>query len=381
MDSNSEKPSAIPNPEKRISRRAFIRLSGAAAAGAGAAYVAYKLGLKDHGTSSVQIPEIPLPEFVSPAKHQNILVTLLKDSSSEELYPKGKVELMMEDARNYYRENSYGKINFSSEVMDWQTTSIPIDPTNLEGMAQLGNEVAESSGIETKPDSTRIYFIDRRGKKVDVGGRGEKKEPFNRVWIFAEFDSTDAKQIRHELGHSLGLGHVDFVSSKFVYGTPEFEQSLDDFTNNLSVDPAGGTADIMGRGDGHFCVANKVQMGWIKSDQIQTALGNTSCELDPVENNRGKTLGLRIPKVDTGDFYYIEYRQPTEIEKNVDEGLYFYIWDEKLGSNVKQFYIRPGHRYIKVGDEFYDKINGIRVKIVDQNGKAKLQVVFEPKKF
>lgn len=58
-----EKNTEVPNTNK-ISRRDFLRLSGAAAAGAAAGYAAWRLGLKSGGLEATRSPEIELKPSV-----------------------------------------------------------------------------------------------------------------------------------------------------------------------------------------------------------------------------------------------------------------------------------------------------------------------------
>ena len=239
--------------ETRITRRSLLCMGGKAAVSLATPSLSRGFESRRAQAQEDKIP--PLPEYTSPDPNQKALVVLLKDRGASPPFSKDHMEELMETVNNFYVSNSYGKIHYTTTLLNWHDTDNPLEPTNLEGIAAMGDGVVEQAEIPEDPNTTRIYVVDRRGKNFDVGGRGEKNEPFNRIWINAD-EWLEEGIIEHELGHALGIDHTEVLLC----------QSQNDYTNNCESKDAsrrGGYTyvnDIMASGDSrnHFNAPDKI---------------------------------------------------------------------------------------------------------------------------
>ncbi len=235
-------------------------------------------------------------------------------------------------------------------------------------------------------------------------GRAEKRVPdtYNRAWIsnFA-FTLRSPNLMKHELGHTLGLNHDDVV---------EFDSGAlpDNYQDNAHSLSAGGNS-IMGSESGDFNICQKIALGWVEREQVQTVTSQNKAQdrtytISAMELNDPKsTLSLRIPfkqydpamKKEKWQFYYVQYNKPVYSSTNPNSldsgGLEFRIWDEGVGSNTQQVYINhadphnpnaPLQRTNEVTDGayFYDKIHGIKIRqLRHSDTNVAVQVLFDKK--
>ena len=127
-------------------------------------------------------------------------------------------------------------------------------------------------------------------------------------------------------------------------------------------------------------VPEKIRLGLLGKDTVQSVTqdGRFILASAQVEGSVGP-LALRLQKTDTNERYYLEYRKDSV--HTVPE-LFLSIWDEKKNSHTKQVIIPfdESHFSWYDGYEFYDKVNGIRIKKLSGDDKnTQLQVTFDKK--
>src|SRR6185437_9062145 len=163
----------------------------------------------------------PLPEFIQPEKNQRVLVIPLL--SPGETAPVSREDLIKitNNVHDYYAGESYGKIDYSFDICDWQRTAAHVDQHNLdllsEQFAAAGDKAAVNADVENIGQyQTRVYIMNVNIDTFNAGGRGQKRQPaiYNRVWlpIFGNnYQLKDPATWEHELGHTLGLPHDDLI--------------------------------------------------------------------------------------------------------------------------------------------------------------------------
>jgi hypothetical protein len=171
----------------------------------------------------------------------------------------------------------------------------------------------------------------------------------------------------HELGHNLNLAHAG--------NDPENDSVI----NNVYAD----MSDPMGSSGSSWYLFNAGhidQMGWYAGipGAIRTVAANGTYDLSAIGNTpmvNGAPTALKIAKRDSGDFYYLSYRQPIS---NYNQLSSTYTG----GVNIHR-YKGSGYgytTYIKTltnGGSFTDGANGITVTQVSQGGGyATVQVSF-----
>jgi hypothetical protein len=172
----------------------------------------------------------------------------------------------------------------------------------------------------------------------------------------------------HELGHNLNLAHA---------GTdPENDGTINNVYGDYS-DPMGTSSSSWYQ----FNAGHIDQMGWYAAipDAVSTVLSGGSFDLAAIgadPNSAGnRPFALKIAKPDTGDFYYLSYRQAIG---NYNQLSSTYT----KGVNIHR-YKGTGYAYtthIKTlidGETFTDNANGISVtQLAQGDGFATVQVGF-----
>lgn len=154
---------------------------------------------------------------------------------------------------------------------------------------------ARASGIDVSAYARRVYVFPRNS--CGYAGMGTVGGSPSRSWIMrCDVPSVYA----HEFGHNLGMHHAATPTSEY-----------------------GDTSDIMGISTSVMYETNaphQEQLGWVPSYLIKSVTGSGTFDIAPLGAAAGASPApqvLKIAKPDTGEFYYLSYRQPLGFDRNL----------------------------------------------------------------
>ena len=251
-----------------------------------------------------------------------------------------------------YRETSYDRIWLNGQVVGPYNLNFSASTCDSTRWADAADAAARADGIDIDAYSRKVYVLP---SVCSVGGLGEVGTNPSRAWVF-HCDLPDV--FAHELGHNLGMQHAATPSSAY-----------------------GDISDIMG-GSGRplrqINAPHKEQMGWVPSQELVTVTADGTHDIAPLELDPLNTLtpsGLKIPKPDTGEHYYVSYRQRIGFDANLELFSYLdrtsvHVWDGNGTTSLVGV--------LADGETFQDSINGIAVtQISHAADHATVQLQFE----
>lgn len=354
-------PASIPSVlNKSLTRRSFLKGFGKSATVVAAAkfFQSPPTAEAQTLTTSAEIP--PLPEFSEVEKSQHLLVVPVKEQGATLPATPEQIQASLKKTADFFRQSSYGKFNLTYELMPWMETTHLLDPTAPNSIGQLiDNQIMHASYQDgalvgrnlNQEFQSRLYLVTAKHPE-GVHGHGSRKKPYHQAWVYLnQADDLNISSTEHEIGHTLGLEHIRSLKCA----------EAGDFTNNCSVLGLSSDSLMAERSQPDLDIAGvqKLQLGWITPKQVYTVRDNIDqLELTPYEiGGEGKKM-LRIFKPDTQEFYYIDFSAP--LNPAWPQFLNFYLWDEKT-KQINKFQ-GTEHYWSEDGDEFYDRINNIRVR-------------------
>lgn len=256
-----------------------------------------------------------------------------------------------------YLNTSYGQLSFKADT-NGDTKPDVVGPFNI-GVSRVGcnyyswasaaDSAAQAAGVDLSLYQHKIYVLPPYGQLPDCGWAGVANvgcATVCRAWI-AEPQSVMV--YAHEVGHNLNMAHA---------GTdPENDGVMNYEYGDLS-DPMGISRSV------HNAVAPHIhQLGWFNAfaNSLQTVTTGGTYQIAPIGNTPDGMLpqSLRIAKPDSGDYYYLSYRQPTGFDASLSSTY-------TVGVNIHR-YTGSGYNYTKFitalpdGGIFSDPANGITV--------------------
>jgi hypothetical protein len=243
------------------------------------------------------------------------------------------VEQRMARVNDFYTENSYGKL----ELLGAAPNSVP--GGDAFGWFQI------PMGHSCWPDAVRTAALDELARlqptlDLSVYAQFVIVAPFSCGWggygYGADLALISSTQFvgapltpyvfSHEIGHNLGFQHANFGNCG--------ELTISDHCNEAEY---GDPYDDMGSAQDRnsppqFSVHRKQQAGWLDGSRTQLVLtsdgthsGDGTYLLSPVESSFPGIKGLKIPRKgaragSTGDYLFIEYRQPIGFDAGLDGG-------------------------------------------------------------
>ena len=284
---------------------------------------------------------------------------------------------MFTDSRSVdglYREASLGQVSFpadsdgdgKADVFGPIAISYSNSSCNYYDWAVAAEAAAQARGIDLSRYRHRVFVLPRYSDLPACSWAGVANVgcgTYCRAWI-AEGES--GMVYAHELGHNLNMAHA---------GTDPGNDGTIDNVYGDGSDPMGSA-----RGWHVFNGSHIDQMGWYAAipGSVVSITGSGSYQLAAIGINpatSGAPTVLKIAKRDSGDFYYLSYRQPINYDSTLS-GTY------TGGVNIHR-YIGTGYgytSYIKTltdGSSFTDSVNGLTVTQVGRaNGYATVQVSY-----
>jgi M6 family metalloprotease-like protein len=170
----------------------------------------------------------------------------------------------------------------------------PVDGTGWAGHAQLG-----CSGTMVSPT---------KGKLAG-----------SIVWLFpnsrVDWDAM-VEVAAHEVGHTLGLGHADWMDLAPVpLGPPGAQGTIQEYGDVYSL--MGGHAPV-GTVMGHFAAPHMYKLGWFGEGQMQEVESNGAFRLQPLESTASGLKAIRVRRApDSNRWLWLEYRQPIGFDQAI----------------------------------------------------------------
>ena len=250
-------------------------------------------------------------------------------------------DLMFTDPANQsvddlYQETSLGQVSFSGDVVGrYNINFSSTDACDVNAWAAAADTEAQNSGVDLSLYDRKVYVlpdINTCGWSglASVGGNPSY------AWIMR----CDLEAVfGHELGHNLGMNHASTLSSEY-----------------------GDTSDIMGSamsGLRQINGAHQEQMGWRTPDKIMTVTQPGTFDIAPLELNAAQVLApqiIKIAKPDSGESYYLSYRQPIGFDANLSTTLTERLHVHLYNGNGGRTTLLSG---LLQGASFVDDVNGI----------------------
>ncbi len=256
--------------------------------------------------------------------------------------------------RRYYRENSYGKLDFEFDVSPWHR--LPFKTAMDESNKSFNRETCASvvsndvrNSIESDPISLSNYDIVAilSNRTCGVGGLAfgprevlfkandllpddkSKLDDFNFNWP-AKPENDSVRILAHELGHAVGGGHAGTIRCQGQNGQiyPPCTSFLD-VSNGFD---ASSLFDLLGQGGGkpgiptpsHFNGFFKDLAGWLDDDAVVDIRQSGTYTLNPLELNSGKRVARVWYPQNDFPIYYLEFRRPIGFDSPLDFFKSFY---------------------------------------------------------
>ncbi len=263
-----------------------------------------------------------------------------------------------DSVRSFYNEESYGKVSITGDVYGWfnlpAKQSCDAESVFDQAVAAAGISVSSISG------SSPVVVVAPFGPSY-CGWVGYSSLSRNLIAVTTTNPNFVAT-IAHELGHTLGLAHASFYNcdNRMLFSI-----------QNCIVEEYGDDYDVMGSGSVkmvHMDAVHKEFAGWFNSSNIQAVANSGQYFLESIENTSSKTKAIKINRGD-GQYFYLEYRQPTGFDRNLDSQQIFGGVLIHLAPNhsSKSYLINPlspsqaTNPALPVGRFFSDPVSGITI--------------------
>jgi hypothetical protein len=246
-----------------------------------------------------------------------------------------------------YRASSDGRVSFSGAVVGPLTlTASSTDTCDPGGWANQALAAATASGLDVSAYPRRVYVMPPNNCQAAgyafVGGPD--------AWIF----SCGVRGVyAHEIGHNLGMDHASTPTNEFGDETDPMTFS-DNWLRGLNA-------------------PHKHQLGWLGDTGTRLVTANgmydvASLAMDP--NATSLPRALLIPKNDTGDRYYISFRDDSNVFERSIHTAYqgrVSIHRYKGDGSAARTFLMAG---LSDGERFDDPVNGITITAVGHTSSS-----------
>jgi len=259
---------------------------------------------------------------------------------------------------NFYRENSYQQTSLTGDVFG--PFVIPLNSTACDymGIASAAKAAASAAGANLASYSRYVYTFPPNA--CGWWGLGTVGGNPSQAWINGTFENGVTS---HELGHNFGLYHSHALECGSV--------PIGGTCSNLEY---GDSLDVMGSSTPprHFNAVQKERLGWLNygsSPPITTVQSSGVYLIDPYEPVGSNPKALKV-RTQVGDWYYVEFRQPTGfdagVSSNVSGGVVMHYWSGLSANGIYLLDMTPAtvawsDPALVVGQSFTDSGAGITI--------------------
>jgi len=259
---------------------------------------------------------------------------------------------------NLYREVSRGQVSFSGQVVGpFAIAASSTDTCDISRWATAVEAEAVASGVDLSAYPRRMYVMPPANTCPGAGFGTVGGSPSG-AWIFA---CSVRGLYAHEVGHNLGMDHASTPASE--YG---------DTTDPMAF----GSSQLRGTNAPH-----RQQLGWLGAGTTESISQDGFYDIAPLAADPSTATApqvVTIAKPDTGEFYYLSFRDAIGFDNGVD-GVYLdrlsvhrYKGD---GSASKTWLLAA----LADSESFVDSTNGITVSMVSHGpAGATARVEFSP---
>lgn len=239
---------------------------------------------------------------------QNTLVIIANFTDAAVTSTPNQIQnIMFSDPNGYsidalYRETSFGNVGFTGQVVGPLTINYSTaSPCDLAAWANAADAAATGAGINLASYPRHLYVM----PSVEMGvcgadGAGQVGGSPSRAWVFNNLQND---VYAHELGHNLNMAHAATLTNQ--YGDASDDMSADGYALR------------------HFNAPHMEQMGWMPPGNILTVTQSGTYTVAALETIPGQAPAaqiLKIAKPDTGEYYYLSYRQPVGFDSGLVAG-------------------------------------------------------------
>jgi|GEM_PF-3781367 len=235
-----------------------------------------------------------------------------------------------------YQDASYGSIYFTGDIVRVKVNRRLGLSCNPNSWAIAAESAAKKLGYSVDKYNRRIFFLPQ-DLPCWWGGLGHIGGAVTRSWVRACSTGITI----HELGHNFGMHHASHMNSEG--GIIEYGDSSDPM----------GNSPIVG-----FNAPHKEQMAWVPAQLLTKSSTQIISGLNLNPNSVSSPQILKFPKPDTGDWYYLSFRNTAGFDayQNYPYMNRVQIHTHKGGS------VQTRHLMsLSQGEKFIDIKNGIEV--------------------
>ncbi len=313
--------------------------------------------------SSTEVPQETLAESVvtTPRSSVTILVNITGTTTWTDSHVAAAETVMFNDnlsVDNLYAEASFNQTGFPASA---GTVVAPVTVDKIDGCPVYSYAAAadlaalEQREVDVNNYQHRIYVIPNAGSDCNwlalgvVGGYGSTGTL--RSWS----SILNISAFAHELGHNVGWHHAATDTNNNGYNASE--------STDVEYGDTSGTM-------GYCCTAKKFnavhmdQIGWydnLTGDTMLTIGAGGNFTLVPLGSDPDTTPGtqiLKVSKPDTGEVYYLSYRQRILRDTNVPDSFTTGVNIHHASENgIWSYFIRA----LSDSEFFDDPINGLTI--------------------
>lgn len=350
-------------------------------------HLVLEAGNKSAGTTSMQTVATASVSTTGTENTAVLLVNFANDASQPVTASDIAATLFTnaDSVNAYYQDNSFNQTSLTGQVHGWFT--LPTDNSSCESnyynWSTQADSLATASGVNLSLYS-KIVYVFATPPTCGYLALGTIGGTPGRSWVFNYY--SDGRVFGHELGHNYGVHHAASLScgAKTI-----------DVYGNCAYDEYGDYFDVMGNfwyvspSMLHFNGAHKMTVGWIPQDRVQTATASAIYHVYNEESLSTAAQVIKINKPDTGESYYVSYRQPigfdTGLVAGMTRGVSIHVWNGNAFVQTKLLDASPlvgdfngfGDATMQDGQHFIDVANGFELvqKSHDQS-YAEVEIIF-----